>query len=145
MLCRHVPAFFLLPLSDTPRPLFRRRDVSKGHKRWLKRTRFYPKVKLFAFTFRERRFTAQKHTYKYTFETSLQSFWDLSSQAIYLSILTGGCLKGTRGMTQKDPLLDNSLISCILHFERGDWQQENILTTKPSKPSCRAFEIFAAK
>ena len=42
-------------------------------------------------------------------------------------------------MTQKDPLLHNSLISCILHFERGDSQQENIPTTKPSKPSCRAL------
>ena len=37
-------------------------------------------------------------------------------------------------MTQKDPLLHNSLIICILHFERGDSQQENIPTTKPSKP-----------
>ena len=64
---------------------------------------------------------------------------------IILSILTRGCLKRTQGMTQKDPLLHNSLISCILHFEIGDSQQENIPTTKPLKPSCRAFEIFAAK
>ena len=68
------PLFFLLPLSHTLRPLFRRGDISKGLKGRLKRTRFYPKVKLFAFRFRERRFKAQKHTYKYTFETSLQSF-----------------------------------------------------------------------
>ena len=34
---------------------------------------------------------------------------------------------------------------CILHFEKSDSQQENIPSTKPSKPSCRAFEIFAAK
>ena len=64
---------------------------------------------------------------------------------IILSILTRGYLKRTQGMTQKDPLLHNSLIICILHFERGDLQQENIPTTKPSKTSCRAFEIFAAK
>ena len=43
---------------------------------------------------------------------------------IILSILTKGCLKRTQGMTQKDPLLHNSLIICILHFERGDSQQE---------------------
>lgn len=33
----------------------------------------------------------------------------------------------------------------VLEFERGDSQHENIPTNKPLKPSCRAFEIFAAK
>jgi len=33
----------------------------------------------------------------------------------------------------------------LLEFERGDSQHENIPTNKPSKPSCRAFKIFAAK
>ena len=33
----------------------------------------------------------------------------------------------------------------LLEFERGDSQHENIPTNKPLKPSCRAFEIFAAK
>ena len=56
------------------------------------------------------------------------------------------------GMSQKDsrddskgPASTQKLNYLYLHFERGDSQHENIRTNKPSKPSCRAFEIFAAK
>ena len=93
----------------------------------------------------ERRFTARKHTCKYTFETSLQSLWDLSSKAIIISILTRGCLKRTQGMTHKDPLRPKSLIIRIYIFKRGDSQHNSVAMNKPSKPSCRDFEIFAVK
>ena len=45
----------------------------------------------------------------------------------------------------KGPASTQKLNYLYLHFESGDSQHESVAIKKPSKPSCRAFGIFAAK
>ena len=52
--------------------------------------------------------------------------------------------KGPRDDSE-GPASTQKLNYLYLHFESGDSQHEGVAIKKPSKPSCRAFGIFAAK
>ena len=54
-----------------------------------------------------------------------------------------GSFKRTQGMTEKGPASTQKFNYLYLHFGRGDLQLKSVAIIKPSKPFCRAFEIFA--